>query len=156
MTISWSATSTPSHSFSTATMEHTGLLDTLPKLSQMEAWTYLSSPINCQTANAEETPMCNKGTRDFSYGCCDARDLHNLWPTISVSKRSLRLRHCSGRWKALQKSPGKSWAMQATPVSADMVIKAPAASRFLTLKQQHWECARQFGNCHWSDKTKVS
>lgn len=150
----WSATSTPSHSFSTVTMEHIGLLSILPKRSQMEPWAYLNSPINCQAARAEETPICNKEIYPLDAvtpGTCTT-----YVPTISVSKRRLRLRHCSGRWKALQKSPGKSWAMQATPVSADMVIKAPAASRSLTLKKQQWECVRQFGNFHWQDKSRVS
>lgn len=142
-TISWSATSTPSHSFSTVTMEHIGLLNILPELPQTEPCTYLSGPINCQPA-LRRLPQV---TKRFLLWMLWLQGLAQLYvPTISLSKRRLRLRYCSGRWKALQKSPGKSWAMKATPVSADMVIKAPAASRSLTLKKQQWECARQSGN----------
>lgn len=71
----------------------------------MEPWAYLSSPINCQTASAEETPTCNEGSRDFSFGCCDARDLHNSCANNQCEQEETETQTLFWQMKGFAKKP---------------------------------------------------
>jgi len=95
----------------------------------MEPWTYLSSAINCtglphwrrptaatglprwQQGWEKTTLVHNNGLEDLflllhTPGCCDAADLCNFGTNTSMSKKRLRRRHYSARWKALKISTG--------------------------------------------------
>lgn len=71
----------------------------------MEPWTYLSSPINCQAASAEETPTCNEGSRDLSFGCRDARDLHNSCANNQCEQEETETQTLFWQMKGFAKKP---------------------------------------------------
>lgn len=106
----------------------------------MELRMYSSCPINCTEAVASLTYT---------------RMLRCRWLAQLMYQHQYEQKETKpGRWKALQKSTGKSWAMQHTPLSADVLIKAFAASRSLTLKKQQYQRAVWFGDCCCPDKIR--